>query len=274
MYPKSVMLDYSSKEFYVTQDGYDAIKAVIQQHQLCGKCRQPITQEGDHLLVGKNLGLSCLLQQQPQLTFLGPVATNSDGDITYGYTDAENVVYTSQANHSDEARKDVFSSIQRAGFTVPELYVPFKGDKDNPVHLGRSNWTVYGKLHQSVVVLSYKDTYPTIHIVFLSYKGGQVVELNKRNLAFKQLFARASAIVESTKRGSSYYINGYEQARYGDETLYPIIAQLEAAVWDVQRQFAPVPNTYQQQELPVAQEESQGAEAPLPATEEETPKRG
>lgn len=234
---KSVYLDYSSREFYVSEEGYEAICELIKQHQLCGKCRQPID-EGDHLLVGKNLGLSCLLRKQPELTFIGLVATDTDGDITYAFTDADHVVYTIQANHGDEAKKDIYSSVQRAGFPIPDTYIPFKGDKDKPVQLNRHDWSVYGKLAQSVIVLDYHEYYgDRIRATFLSYKEGEVVELNKRNSTHKQLFERARLVVESTKKGNYYNLNGYEFSTITDATIYPIIAQMESAVYDVQRAF-------------------------------------
>src|SRR5438046_691722 len=116
---KSVYLDYSSKEFYVTQDGYDAIRVLIQQHQLCGKCRQPIDPEEGRILVGKNLCLPCLLERQSQLTYVGVEQEHEDGDITYGFIDAEGIVHTSRSNYSDGAKEDIYSSIKKAGFSIP-----------------------------------------------------------------------------------------------------------------------------------------------------------
>lgn len=278
---KRVMLDYASKEFSVSEEGYAVIRALITQHQLCDKCRQPIDQ-ADHLLVGKNLCLECLLTKQPRLTFVRPETTDDDGDITYSFLDEESMVYTIKTNSGEDTRKDVFLSIQRAGFPIPESYVPSKGDKTAPVRLGRSNWTVYGKLTSSVIVLEYTDSYPTVRVVFLSYKEGQVVELHKRSLAFKQTFERAKQIIERTKHrqfGSSYYYHpdGYEISQISDSALYPIIAQLEAAVWDVQRQCM---LTHQQQELPLEEAETRVAqpspeEAPSPesSTEEASAER-
>lgn len=249
------MLEYASKEFTITEEGFAIIRALISQHQLCDKCRVPIDQ-ADHLLVGKNLCLACLLKKQPQLTFLGQEETDDDGNITYSFRDTEDMMYTIKTNYSDEARKDVFLSIQRAGFPIPESYVPCKGDKNTPIQLGRYNWKIYGKLTSSVIVLEYTDTYPTVKATFLSYKEGQVVTLHKRNLAFKQTFERAKHIIEKTKHrkfGSDYYYHpdGDEIPQITDTTLYPIIAQLEAAVWEVQRHIL----TSQKPELLAEREE-------------------
>jgi hypothetical protein len=270
MSSKTVMMQYAYNDFLVSEEGFETILELVKQFQVCGTCKTQIDKE-QHLLVGKNLCLACLLNHQPKLTFLGPVAVDStDGDITYGYTDEEGIVYSSKANHSTSAEKDLFASITKAGFTVPEFYVPFKGDKNNPIALGRSNWTVYGKLSDSVIILDYSDTSPTVKATFLSYREGQVIELNKRNLAFKQMFERAKTAIESTKHrkfGSDYYYDadGHEMSRITDTDLYPIIARFESAVWDVQRQFMPAVTQpelieAQQQELSPAEEENHGQE--------------
>jgi hypothetical protein len=177
-------------------------------------------------------------------------------------------VYTIKTNSDTEARKDVFLSVQRAGFPIPEQYVPCKGDTKTPIPLRHNNWTIYGKLSSSVIVLEYTDTYPAVKALFLSYKEGQVVALHKRNLAFKQTFERAKQIIEKTKHrqfGSDYYYHpdGYEIHQIHDSTLYPIIAQLEAAVWDVQRQCMPM---LQKKEVPMEEEEMS-----LESHTEETP---
>jgi NADPH-dependent 7-cyano-7-deazaguanine reductase QueF len=233
---KTVMLDYASKEFTVTEEGYALIRALIQQHQLCDKCRQPID-EDTHRLVGKNLCLACLLTHQPDLTFVGIEQEHDDGETTYSYVDTDGIVYTSRSDYSEQAKKDIYSSILRAGFPVPEVYKPFKAEE--AVKLNRSDWTIYGKLTASVIVLDYHEYYgQRLRATFLSYKGSQVVELTKRNSTQKQLFERAHAVVESTKHGSYYHLDGYELSQRFDSTLYPLIAQMEAAVYDVQRQFA------------------------------------
>src|SRR5690348_4690982 len=101
---KTVMLDYANKDFTVSEEGYTHIRTLIIQYQLCGTCRIPIDQEA-HLLVGKNLCLSCVLSKHPHLTFQGLHHIDTDGDHIYAFTDAEGTVYTSEENRDSKPEK-------------------------------------------------------------------------------------------------------------------------------------------------------------------------
>lgn len=179
---KTVMLDWSSNRFEVTQEGYDLIKQIIANHQVCPLCNNRID-EAEHLLVAKKC-LACILHTSPSLTFVGVQRVDSDGDKIYAFVNEEGITFTSEENSSDRPEEDVAFSIEQAGFTIPTTYKPFKSTDE--LRLGRSNWKTYGKLSQSVVVLHYFDYYSKgrLEVDFIAYKDGQTVE-------FKQAHHRA-----------------------------------------------------------------------------------
>lgn len=242
---RTVMLERVSKDFFVTQEGFEQIRSLITQYQVCKDCGE-LMDQADHLLIGKNWCLDCVLRNHPQLRFLGPRETDSDGDALYEFVDESGMVFISRANSSTDVQDDVVGALERLGFPVPRRHKPHKWESE--VELKQGDWKYYGKLEQSVIVLRYRESDLTLE--FLSYKDSTSVELTKR-VPYKQLFERARQIVESSRRpNGKYYINGYEQSQIYEETLFPIIAQLESAVWDVQRQFMSTPPGYQQDTAP------------------------
>lgn len=242
---RTVMLERVSQDFFVTQEGFEQIRALITQYQVCKDCGE-LMDQADHLLIGKNWCLACVLRKHPQLRFLGPREMDSDGDTLYEFVDESGMVFISRANSSTDVQDDVVGALERLGFPVPRRHKPHKWESE--VELKQGDWKYYGKLEQSVIVLRYRESDLTLE--FLSYKGSTAVELTKR-VPYKQHFERARQIVASSRRpNGKYSINSYEQSQISEETLYPIIAQLESAVWDVQRQFMDTPPGYQQDAAP------------------------
>src|SRR5947209_7126682 len=108
---RTVMLERPSKDFFVTQEGYEHIRALITQYQLCKDCGELIDQ-ADHLLVGKNWCQACLLRKHPELRFLGPRETDSDGDTLYEFVDESGMVFISRANSSTDVQEDIVGALE------------------------------------------------------------------------------------------------------------------------------------------------------------------
>ena len=265
---KTVMLDWSSRRFEVTEEGYNLIREVISRHQICPTCHSLIDQE-EHLLVAKKC-LACVLREHPSITFAGLQRVDSDGDKIYAFVNQEGIVLTSEENSSEKPEEDVAFSIEQAGFTIPTTYKPFKSTEN--LRLGRASWKVYGKLSASVVVLHYYDYYSKgrIEIDYLAYKGGQTIEFNKRTTEHKNMLEKARNLAERTKKGSYYHLNGQQLTQIEDADLFQIIAMLESAVNNEQLAFLalqepeqPQPDlfTLQEDSAPSEQDQSQQEEA-------------
>ncbi len=248
MESKTVMLEWSSKKFEVTLEGFDLIKQLIAQHQVCPRCYSQIDQEG-HLLVSRYC-LSCIIMANPELTFEGLHAVDDEGRKIYSFTNPEGMTFTSRQNVNDKPTQDVAYSIEQAGFTVPTKYIQFKSNE--AFDLERDGWTVYGKLSQSVVVLHYFGQFlkGRIEADFLAYKHGNTIEFNKRTTEHKNMLEKARVLAERTKKNGSYWLNG-KQLSYLDESDYFfVVAQLESAVYDAQLAFlASLEPMGEQQEL-------------------------
>jgi hypothetical protein len=235
---KKVMIGWQSNDYHVTEQGIAIIKDVIAHHQICPKCNERID-SSDHLLVGKKC-LACVLKDNEGLTLVGYQRDDDEGRAIYTFINTAGITFTSTANSSEKPYEDVALSIEEAGFTIPTTYKQFKSDE--VIELDRRHWSVFGKLPQSVVLIQYKDTYRGrngVEAMFIAYKGGQTVEMNKRSTEHKNLLEKARMLAERTKRGNAYHLPhiSYSIAQLNEEHLYPIIATLESAVWDAQLAF-------------------------------------
>jgi hypothetical protein len=226
-----VMLEWSSKRFEVTLEGFDLIKQIIAQYQICPRCYKQTDQE-THLLVSR-FCLECIITTCPSLTFVGVQGEDYEGRKIYSFTNQDGMIFTSKENSSDKPTQDVAYSITQAGFSVPTKYKPFKSTEE--VALDSDSWEIYGKVSQSVVVLHYAKG--RIEADFLAYKKGQTIEFNKRTTEHKNMLEKARVLLERTKKNGYYQANGYSSMDLHDSYLFFVIAQLESAVYDAQLAF-------------------------------------
>jgi hypothetical protein len=240
---KTVMLDWGSRKFEVTDAGYDLIKQIIREHQMCPGCHNHID-DAEHLLVCKRC-LACVLADNPSLTFIGFDRENEDGNRIYLFRNERGITLTSTQNHGDNPQEDVAYSIEQAGFVIPSKYKPFKSDEE--IFLSRDSWRVYGKLDQSVVVLHYKENTNRgrLEVDFLAYKSSNTIPFNRRTTEHQNILDKARMLAERKKIHTS------------DASLFTIIAQLESVNYDAQLAFLeqeepvqeePEPNLFTQQE--------------------------
>jgi hypothetical protein len=100
--------------------------------------------------------------------------------------------------------------------------------------------TLFGHVDTaSVIVLSFeKKSSETVKGQFLLYNDGTHKELAKRG-EHKSLFTRAQALLGATKDEAGYYHlpSGTTTSALYEEDSYPIISQLESAMFDVMCQF-------------------------------------
>lgn len=245
MLSNKVMLGWSSIEFYVSDEGLERIKTVIAENQICPKCKNRI--DDLRLLVGKRC-IECVVMETG-LTLIGLKEVNKDGYRVYEFTDDKGISFTSTENRSDTPQEDTALSIEKAGFTVPASYKPFKATEQ--VDLDRSYWKIYGKLTNSVVILHYRDYYGKVTADFVAYKHGNTIEFNRRTTEHKTMLEKARSLAMRTKRDRNYYIDGEATEVLYDNHLLTIISQLESVMYDAQLElFGPTDQA--QEETPVA----------------------
>jgi len=236
---KSVYLDYASNthEYYLETQGYDQVRTLVMKLRICATCKLPYDIDKERPCVGLRICLSCFLKKHPNLKFLEVQTVNSEQEYTYAFLDEAGNVYTSQENYTDTPGKDIAYTLKQHQFTPPAQYKPLKST--DLIRLHPSHFTVYGDLHSaSVIVVDYNDYYDKVHVAFLLYKHAGHKELTKRGEG-KVLWEKAQTMLERTKRGSYYLINGHEQSRIWESDIYRLISQMESAVYDISMQFAP-----------------------------------
>ena len=229
-----VYLESKYNEFYLNDEAYAQVVAIVQANKYCMydyRDRHPYTKENP--CVGKNICLEHLLQKQRNLTSLNVVGTNADRPVYY-FTDTQGYVYTSIEDSSDEARMDMLETLSFYGFTPPKTVESRGKMVDFYSHYA----TLHGDLRSaSVIVLSYQQSSEKVKGLFLLYKGGHAVALQKRG-DHKSLYTKAEELVEATKDANNeYHIGGTSHYGCYESDTYEVISQLESALYDVTRKL-------------------------------------
>jgi hypothetical protein len=229
-----VYLESKYNEFYLNDEAYAQIVAIVRANKCCmydSRNRHPYKK--DNPCVGRNICVEHLLQKQRNLTRLDVVGTNADRSMYY-FVDTQGYVYTSIEDSSDEARKDVLETLSFYGFTPPKTVESRGKMVDFYSHYA----TLHGDLRNaSVIVMSYQHLQEKVKALFLLYKGGQAVALQKRG-DHKSLYTKAEELVEATKDATNkYYISGASHYGRYESDIYEVISQLESAMYDVTRKF-------------------------------------
>ncbi len=227
--PESIYLGWrTSHPIVVSDEGYAAIVTLIQQHRVC---TNGCAFSAQNPMVAENLCLSCLLNKQAYLTFVGPIGEpNEEGDQQFKFVNDRGYVYLTSTRYSNEAQQDSYQTLLHWDFPVPTVYQPPRGEA---VQLYPNTWSIYGNLQASVVVIEkYYDEKHTV--TFLSYKNGQYRELTKRDAEMKRLMDQATDILEESKGEDGFYKYGESSSRQiRDWWIYEVVSQIAAAVYDV-----------------------------------------
>ncbi len=227
--PESIFLGWrTSHPLVVSDEGYAAIVALIQQYRVC---KNGCTFTEQNPMVAENLCLSCLLAKQPFLTLVGPIGEPDEGGYRqFKFVNIQGYVYLTSTRYENEAQQDSYQTLLHWDFPVPLVYQPPRGEK---VQLYPSSWSIYGNLQASVVVIErYYDQKHTA--TFLSYKYGEYRELTKRDADMKRLLEQATDILAESKGDDGYYQYGDSTSRQiRDWWVYEVVSQIAAAVYDV-----------------------------------------
>src|SRR6266702_6682941 len=246
--PESIYLGWHNNHpIMVSDEGYAAIVALITKHRIC---KNGCAFSAQNPMVAENFCLSCLLDKQAYLTFVGPIGEpNEEGDQQFKFVHDRGYVYLTSTKYSNEAQQDSYQTLLHWDFPVPTVYQPPRGEA---VQLYPNTWSIYGNLQASVVVIEkYYDEKHTV--TFLSYKNGQYRELTKRDAEMKRLMDQATDILEESKGEDGFYKYGESSSRQiRDWWIYEVVSQIAAAVYDVKLRLRLIQPHPQQADTPEA----------------------
>jgi flavin-binding protein dodecin len=226
---KSIYLDTMTREYTVTDEGYETIKQLLRQYTICQWCKLPYTQE--NLCVARNTCLACLLSRQTDLTFIGPAGVDTYQRQQFTFLDTAGYIHLSTAESSEEAKKNINLTLAHWNFPLPTTFW-HHGQKAT---LTLPILALYGELTKSVIVIHYHEPRPKLDIAFLSYKGGTCKELTKWDRAAQQVLDRAHDSLEATKQGEVYHINGHTSKKIQKHHIWQVAAVMESALYDIQQ---------------------------------------
>ena len=224
--------EYGMYPLAIGVDTFSQVEALVQANIVCQVCGLRYSE--DRPKVVKNTCLPCFMQsdvvkRENKLEFIGPGGAEypTDKGTMYHFVDAHGKVY--QVNSEQEYNTlevYYYATLRFWGFIPPDRYK----DTTQEHTLSRWNWRIYGDfMRDSVVVAQYKEDYtPYVHVHFLLYRNGQIVEVNKRKRYFQQLFKQARTQLEATKDASGMYHlpNGDRANQLFDTHLYYVIATI------------------------------------------------
>ena len=197
----TIQLGY--KDYTVTDATYEKIVALVNAERICKVCEQPYTSDNPEAL--KNKCLDCV-KKQSSLPYIGQHRLFTSEYHCFKGADG----YLSLASPNAESlSRSVNATLQFYGFSYPvewegkriynEWYVSGSPEKDTCVILA-----AYVEYWQDA-----KRRYDSKKVEFFSFKHKGFLPVNRRKKYVRELFKKATAIIEQTKdeRGQ-YHIQG------------------------------------------------------------------
>jgi hypothetical protein len=199
---QTIQLGY--KEYTVTEATYEKIVALVHAERICNVCEQPYTSDNPEAL--KNKCLACV-KQKSTLVYIGQHRLLTSAYHCFKGTDGS----LSLASPSAESlTRSVNATLAYYGFSSPrewegkriynEWYISGNPEQDTCVML-----EAYVEFWQEA-----KEKYDSKKVEFFSFKQKGFLPVNRRKKYVRELFKKATAIIEHTKdaRGQ-YHIQGH-----------------------------------------------------------------
>jgi hypothetical protein len=198
---QTIQLGY--KEYTVTDATYEKIVALVNAERICKNCEQPYTSDSPEALKNKCLGC---VKKQSSLPYIGKHRLCTAEYYCFKAKDG----YLSLASPSAESlSRSVNATLAYYGFSYPrewegkriynEWYVSGSPEQDRCVML-----EAYVEYWQEA-----KRRYDSKKVAFFSFKQKGFLPVNRRKRYVRELFKKATAIIEQDKdeRGQ-YHIQG------------------------------------------------------------------
>lgn len=221
---QSIYLSYRGREWTITDEAFEQIAEIVNTSLVCKTCKQEYSE--DNMQVAQNCCLSCFLVQEQRhgITFLDQINGH------FRFIDPRGEIRLTDVD-STESRIVITETIRYHGFPVPESIV-VNGETKS---LSQWHWQIHGEKTRSCVVLQHGTSYSGAEIfLFLAYKNGSFVELNKRKRAHRDLLQRARNQIEASKDREGYYRIG-DRRSYGmyESMIYEVAAEIASIEFDV-----------------------------------------
>ncbi len=223
---KSVYLDYRGREWTITDEGFEKITQIIRESWICETCKLGYTDE--HPQVAQNCCLACFLVRESRhgITFLDESGGN------YRFIDPRGEIRLTDIN-STESRVSVTETIRYHSFPVPQS---IQVDGVAKI-LSEWHWHIYGNVERSCIILQYGSSSNGEAFLFLAYKNGSYVELNKRKRAHRELLQRARNQIEASRDKEGYYnIGGNRFYGMYESSIFEVASQIASIEFDVLHQ--------------------------------------
>lgn len=234
---KQVKLEYDHA-VTITDEAFEQIRTIVQNNLLCETCQRPYTDERPQ--VARNRCVSCFLQyhHSSYLRYVGILKTESATPV-YGFLDAVGYIHPS-TQHDDvhSLKQSNRHTLNYYGYPVP-LKILLDGEQEER-RLDSSSfcWQMYGefKQGQSVLVIEYTQPWGDhLKILFLSYRNGEAILLDKKRGQGRKWFIEAKKQIEATKVDGVYHYKGRNSYQFFHSDMYELVAQFASAEYDQQR---------------------------------------
>lgn len=231
----TIALD-GTQSYLVPDTVFAQIQTLVAKHSVCRLCENPFDEKTNPNVV-HSVCLACFRQENSSL-HLEPepqAITDENGRQSYVFLDAEGYVYTPvPASDSIEAVENIPATLSFWDF--PDISsIELEG---KAVELDPQDASIFGDVrHNSVVVVSKRKLGGRIEVVYLSYKNGQCVYLDKAKGKTRKLWREAESAYLATRDVRGRYHYKERVSRYpvqGD--IYCLLSDRESAVYDKQQQ--------------------------------------
>jgi hypothetical protein len=197
----TIQLGY--KEYTVTDATYEKIVALVNAERICKLCEQAYTSDNPEAL--KNKCLACV-KQKTTLAYIGHHTLLTEAYHCFQGTDG----YLSLASPSAESlSRSVNATLAYYGFSYPREW------EGKRIY---NEWYVSGSPEQDTCIMleayvefwhEAKKKYDSKKVEFFSFKHKGFLPVNRRKKYVRELFRKATAIIEQSKdaRGQ-YHIQG------------------------------------------------------------------
>ncbi len=227
---KRLRLD-NRREVTILDGAYEQILAIVSEGKICGSCG--LEYLNDIPQVALNLCLECFQKKyaNKQLTYVGVLSTNEEGDVTHTFIDTRGNIFYTATSSDAEPYQSSYQTLKYWGYPVPKKLVR----DDTELELSTWHWVIYGDVKQnSVLYIEYDPRYSDQKpIAFLTTKHGEYEEVQRRKGKYQKLFKQARAVLEATKDKNGYYhVNGHDVYGLYDSYIYETVAVIASTEHD------------------------------------------
>jgi hypothetical protein len=229
---KHIRLD-NNNEHVVSDEVYPQIVAQVLANLVCGTCEKAYTKERPQVSLNKCLPCFLRYHESQYLTYAGVLDKRQDFTV-YGFLNPLGYVYPAFSNR--DTRDFNLSNpytLKYYGYPVPSHVT--LDTKTGERRLDSGSWQIYGefKKGQSVLVLEYAQAWGDhIKLLFLSYRNGKAVLLDKRKGQGRKWFLEAKKAIEATRVGREYHWKGRDSYQIYTSDIYELVSQFASAQYD------------------------------------------